>query len=126
MLSASLIQLEYASKQWKSTFSYFLSLYNFKNFQFCPPTFSPHSNQLKGHELLQAELFVLPHANESHEEKSTDYVRVDISKDLQVLDEEEGFQFFNKFIKPELQDTTCITSQNCAHYRGEIKKRAPL
>ena len=95
-----------------------LSLDNFKEFQFRPPTFSPHSKQLKGHNLLQAESFVLPHANKSHEEDSIDYVRVDISKDLQVLDEEEAFQFFNKIIKPELQDTTSITSQNCAHYRG--------
>ena len=50
-------------------------------------------------------------------------MRVDISKDPQVLDEEGAFLFFNKIIKPELQDTTSITSQNCAHYRGEIKKR---
>ena len=95
-----------------------LSLDNFKEFQFRPPTFSPHSKQLKGHNLLQAESFVLPHANKSHEEDSIDYVCVDISKDFQVLDEEEAFQFFNRIIKPELQDTTSITSQNCAHYRG--------
>ena len=103
-----------------------LSLDSFKEFQLRHPTFSPHCTQLKGHNPLQAESFVLPHANKRHEEDSVDYVRVDISKDLQVLDEEEAFQFFNKKIKPELQDTTSITSQNCAHYRGEIKKRGSL
>ena len=51
-------------------------------------------------------------------------MRVDIAKDLQVLVEEEAFQFFDKEIKPELQDTTSFTSQGCAHYRGKIKKRA--
>ena len=55
-----------------------LSLDNFKEFQFSPPTCSPHSKQLKGHNLLQAESFVLPHANKSHEEDSIDYVRVNI------------------------------------------------
>ena len=50
-------------------------------------------------------------------------MRVDTSKDLQVLDEEEAFQLINKIIKPESQDTTSITSQRCDHYRGEIKKR---
>ena len=78
---------------------------------------------MKGQILLQAKSFVLPHANKSHEEDSIDYVRVDISKDLQVLDEEEAFEIFNKIIKPDLQDTTSITSENCAYYRGEIKKR---
>ena len=100
-----------------------LSLVNFKEFQFRPPTFSPQSKQLRGYDLLQAKSSVLPHANKSHEEDSIDYVRVDISKDFRVLDEEEALQFINKMIKPELQDTTSITSQNCAHYRGEIKKR---
>ena len=99
-----------------------LSLDNYKEFQFRPPAFSPHSKQLKGHGLLQAESFVLPHANKNHEEDSIDYVRVHILKDLQVLDDEEAFQFFNTIIKLELQDTTSITSQNCAHYRGHIKK----
>ena len=78
---------------------------------------------MKGHNLLQAESFVLPHANKNQEEDSIDYVPVDISKHLQVLNEEEAFQFFNQIIKQELQDTTSITSQNCAHYRREIKKR---
>ena len=100
-----------------------LPLDNVKEFQFLPPTFSPQSKQLKGHNLLQAESFVLPHAKESDQEDSIDYVRVDISKDLEVLDEEEAFEFVNKIIKPELQDTTSIISHNCAHYRGEIKKR---
>ena len=88
--------------------SMLLSLENFKEFQFRPPTFSPHSKQLKGDNLLQVESFVLPHANKNHEEHCIDYVRVDIAKDLQVLDQEEALQFFNKIIKPELQDTTSI------------------
>ena len=100
-----------------------LSFDNFKEFQFRPPTFSPYSKQLKGHNLLQAESCVLPHANKNHEEDLIDYVRVNISKDLQVLDAEEAFQFFNKIVKPELQDTTSITSQSCVHCRGEIKNR---
>ena len=96
-----------------------LSLDNFREFQFHPMTFSPHSKQLKGHNLLQAESFVLPHANKNHEADSIDYVCVDISKDLQVLDEEEVFQFFKKVIKLELQNTTSITSQIFPRTIGE-------
>ena len=68
-----------------------LSLENFKEFQFCPRTFSPHSKQLKGHNLLQAKSFVLPQPKTKHDEESIDYVRVNIWKKGQVLDEEEAF-----------------------------------
>ena len=97
-----------------------ITLDNLSEFQYTPPKFSPLS---PGHDLAQAEAFISPQQEARHTPPITDYVRIDISRDLEVLAEEDAFQFFNKLIKPDLQDASSITSTNCAHYRGEIKKR---
>ena len=97
-----------------------ITLDNLSEFQYTPPKFSPIS---PGHDLAHAEAFISPQQEARHTPPITDYVRIDISRDLEVLTEEDAFQFFNKLIKPDLQDASSITSTNCAHYRGEIKKR---
>ena len=97
-----------------------ITLDNLSEFQYTPPKFSPIS---PGHDLAQAEAFISPQQEARHTPPITDYVSIDISRDLEVLTEEDAFQFFNKLIKPDLQDASSITSTNCAHYRGEIKKR---
>ena len=98
-----------------------ITLDNLSEFQYTPPNFSPIS---PGHDLAHTEAFISPQQEAHHTPPITDYVRIDISRDLEVLTEEDAFQFFNKLIKPDLQDASSITSTNCAHYRGEIKKRA--
>ena len=98
-----------------------LSLDNFVEFHFRPPTFSPNSKQLKGHNLIQAESFVLPSVNKNHEEDCIDYVRVNIAKDLEVLDEEEAFPFFNELIKPELQEANSIPTGKLGYLTNLIK-----
>ena len=97
-----------------------ITLDNLSEFQYTPPKFSPIS---PGHDLAQAEAFISPQQEARYTPPITDYVRIDISRDLEVLTEEDAFQFFNKLIKPDLQDASSITSTNCAHYRGDIKKR---
>ena len=97
-----------------------ITLDNLSEFQYTPPKFSPIS---PGHDLAHAETFISPQQEAHHTPPITDYIRIDISRDLEVLTEEDAFQFFNKLIKPDLQDASSITSTNCAHYRGEIKKR---
>ena len=67
--------------------------------------------------------FICPQHEAHHTPPITNYVRIDISRDLEVLTEEDALQFFNKLIKPDLGDASSITSTNCAHYRGEVKKR---
>ena len=96
-----------------------ITLDNLSKFQYTPPKFSPIS---PGHDLAQAEAFFSPQQEAHHTPPITDYVRIDPG-DREVLTEEDAFQFFNKLIKPDLQDASSITSTNCAHYRGEIKKR---
>ena len=100
-----------------------ITLDNVCEFQYTPPNFSPIS---LGHDLANAEAFITPQQEAHHSPPITDYVRFDISRDVEVLTEEDAFQFFNKLIKPDLQDASSITSTDCAHYRGEIKKTARL
>ena len=97
-----------------------ITLDNLCEFQYTPPKFPPIS---LGHDLAHAEAFITPQQEAHHSPPITDYFRIDISRDLEVLTEEDAFQFFNKLIKPDLQDASSITSTNCAHYRGEIRKR---
>ena len=97
-----------------------IRLDNLSEFQYTPPKFSSIS---PGHDLAQAEAFISPQQEAHHTPPITDYVRIYILQDLEVLTEEDAFQFFNKSIKPDLQDASSITSNNYAHYRAEIKKR---
>ena len=97
-----------------------ITLDNLCEFQYTPPKFPPLS---PGHDLAHAEAFISPQQEAHHSPPINNYVRIDISRDLKVLTEEDAFQFFNKLIKPDVQDASSITSTNCAHYRGEIKKR---
>ena len=97
-----------------------VTLENLCEFQYRPPKISPIS---PGHDLAHAEAFISPQQEAHHTPAITDYVRIDNSRDLEVLTEEDAFQFFNKLIKPDLQDASSITSTNCAHFRGEIEKR---
>ena len=97
-----------------------ITLDNLCEFQYTPPKFSPIS---PGHDLAHAEAFISPQQEPHHSPPITNSVRIDISRDPEVLTEKDAFQFFNKFIQPDLQDASSTTSTNCAHYRGEIKKR---
>ena len=89
-----------------------ITLDNPCEFQYTPPEFSPIS---PGHDLAHAEAFISPQQEAHHSPPFTDYGGVDISRDLEVLTEEDAFQFLNKLIKPDLQDASSITSTNCAH-----------
>ena len=100
-----------------------ITLYNLCKFQYTPAKFSPIS---PGHDLAHAEAFISPRQEAHHSPLITDCVRIDISRDPEVLTKEDAFQFFNKLIKPDLQDASSITSTNSAHYRGERKKVARL
>ena len=84
-----------------------ITLYNISEFQYTPPKFSPIS---PGHDLAQAETFISLQREARHTPPITDYVRIDISRYLEVLTEENAFQFFNKLIQPDLQDALSITS----------------
>ena len=65
-----------------------ITLDNLSEFQFTPPKFSPIS---PGHDLAQAEAFISPQQEARHTPPITDYVRIDISRDLEVLTEEDAF-----------------------------------
>ena len=93
---------------------------NLCEFQYTPPKFSPIS---LGHDLAHAEAFITPQQEAHRPPPTTDYVGIDISRDPEVLTEENAFELFNKLIKPDLQDGSSITSTICAHHRGEKKKR---
>ena len=65
-----------------------ITLDNLSEFQYTPPKFSPIS---PGHDLAQAEAFISPQQEAHHTPPITDYVRIDISRDLEVLTEEDAF-----------------------------------
>ena len=94
-----------------------ITLDNLCEFRYTPPKFSPIS---LGHDLAHAEAFITPQQEAHHSPPITDYVRIHISRDLEVLTEEDASEFFDKLIKRDLQDASSITSTKCAHYRGEI------
>ena len=58
-------------------------------FQYTLPNFSPIS---LGHDLAPAEAFITPQQEAHHSPPITDYVTIDISRDLEVLTEEDAFQ----------------------------------